>query len=197
MYALDARRHGQITKKRMINKSVTWSQQQHDPRKRLLLIAFLNIPFLALPVLLLSRLAPAVDKRLRLPSGRRPGLALLAGVLLVVPGLLLAFWTIFAQFTRAQGTPSPTMATQKLLVRGPFAICRNPMALGTILFYLGIAVLAGSPLAVGLVVLFTAVLVTYIKTVEEKELEERFGSAYTAYKQRTPFMIPGWGKWQR
>ena len=174
----------------MINKSVEWSKQQHDPRKRLLLIAFLSIPFLVLPVLLLSRLAPAVDKRLHLPTWQRNNLTLLAGALLAVSGLLLALWTIFTQFTRAQGTPSPTMATQKLLVRGPFAICRNPMALGTILFYLGIAVLAGSPFAVGLVFLFTAVLLTYIKLVEEKELEERFGADYVEYKQNTPFLLP-------
>ena len=177
-----------------MNKFSEWSKKPHSPRERLRLIVTLSIPFLVLPVLVLSWLAPAMDKRLRLPSWRRSGLTVLAGVLLAIPGLLLALWTIFAQFTRAQGTPSPTMATQKLLVRGPFAICRNPMALGTILFYLGIAVLVGSSFAMGLVVLFTAVLLTYIKLVEEKELEVRFGADYAKYKQNTPFLLPHPGK---
>jgi protein-S-isoprenylcysteine O-methyltransferase Ste14 len=179
-----------------MNKFVEWSKQQHSPRERLLLIAFLSIPFVVLPVLLLGWLAPAVDRRLRLPSWRDSRTAVFAGGITAVSGWLLAVWTVFVQFTEAQGTPSPTMATQKLLVRGPYAICRNPMALGTILLYLGIGVLVGSPLAVGLVGLFTAVLSLYIKTVEEKELEERFGSDYAAYKQRTPFLIPCWGKWR-
>jgi protein-S-isoprenylcysteine O-methyltransferase Ste14 len=30
----------------------------------------------------------------------------------------------------------------------------------------------------------------YIKLIEEKELEERFGSEYVEYKKRTPFLIP-------
>ena len=173
-----------------LNKFAGWSKQQHSSRERLLLIAFLSIPFVILPVLLLGWLAPAVDKRLRLPSWRNSRPAAFAGGITAVSGWLLAMWTIFVQFTEAQGTPSPTMATQKLLVGGPYAICRNPMALGTILLYLGIGILVGSPLAVGLVVLFTAVLSIYIKTVEEKELEARFGSAYTAYKQTTPFLAP-------
>ncbi len=177
-----------------LNKFSERSKKPHSPRERLRLIVFLSIPFLVLPVLVLGRLAPAVDKRLRLPSWHRSNLALVAGALLAVPGLLLALWTIFEQFTRAHGTPSPTMATQKLLVRGPFAVCRNPMALGTILFYLGIAVLVGSPFAVGLVFLFTAVLLTYIKLIEEKELDIRFGADYAEYKQNTPFLLPHPGK---
>ena len=174
----------------MMNKFVKWSKQQHSPQKRLLLVAFLSSPFVVLPVLVLSRLAPALDKRLRLPSWRQNGLALLAGILLLIPGWLLAIWTIFVQFTEAQGTPAPMMATQKLLVIGPFALCRNPMALGTILFYVGVGILVGSPLSVGLTFLFTAGLIAYIKIIEEKELAERFGADYTSYRQGTPFLIP-------
>jgi len=31
---------------------------------------------------------------------------------------------------------------------------------------------------------------TYIKLVEEKELEARFGEEYREYKRKTPFLIP-------
>jgi len=41
-------------------------------------------------------------------------------------------------------------------------------------------------------------ILIYIKLIEEKELEERFGSEYLEYKKRTPFLIPflqkGWIK---
>jgi protein-S-isoprenylcysteine O-methyltransferase Ste14 len=33
-------------------------------------------------------------------------------------------------------------------------------------------------------------ILIYIKWIEEKELEERFGSEYLEYKKRTPFLIP-------
>jgi protein-S-isoprenylcysteine O-methyltransferase Ste14 len=37
----------------------------------------------------------------------------------------------------------------------------------------------------------------YIKIIEEKELEERFGSEYSEYKKRTPFLIPRFWKRER
>ena len=33
-------------------------------------------------------------------------------------------------------------------------------------------------------------LVLEIKFIEEKELEQRFGDVYRAYKKKTPFFIP-------
>jgi protein-S-isoprenylcysteine O-methyltransferase Ste14 len=33
-------------------------------------------------------------------------------------------------------------------------------------------------------------ILIYIKLIEEKELEDRFGSEYLEYKRRTPFLIP-------
>jgi len=64
------------------------------------------------------------------------------------------------------------------------------MALGAIVMYLGVAILVGSIGAVALVLLGAALLLTYIKRVEEKEMEMRFGQEYLEYKRRTPFLIP-------
>ena len=64
------------------------------------------------------------------------------------------------------------------------------MALGTILVYLGAAVLFHSPGGFVVVLLFSGLLLFYIKRVEEKEMVLRFGSPYLAYKKRTPFIIP-------
>ena len=82
------------------------------------------------------------------------------------------------------------MATQQLLIQKPYSYCRNPMALGAILMYLGVASLIGSISAVGLVLLGATVLLTYIKVLEEKEMELRFGDAYREYRKQTPFIIP-------
>ncbi len=91
------------------------------------------------------------------------------------------------------------MATQKLIVRGPYSYCRNPMTFGTDLFYLGIAIWLGSFSTIGLGLVYPAGILIYIKLVEEKELEERFGYEYIEYKRRTPFLLPrirekGWMK---
>ena len=64
------------------------------------------------------------------------------------------------------------------------------MTLGTDLFYLGVAIWLGSLSAIGLGLVYPVGILIYIKLIEEKELEERFGSEYLDYKKRTPFLIP-------
>ncbi|MGA3284664.1 MAG: isoprenylcysteine carboxylmethyltransferase family protein [Verrucomicrobiota bacterium] len=105
-------------------------------------------------------------------------------------GLSLALWTGWVQFRHARGTPVPIMATKKLLTGKPYSFCRNPMALGAILFYSGIAIYTLSFKAMLAVFLFSVSLVAYIKLIEEKEMSLRFGDEYSGYKQSTPFIIP-------
>ena len=83
------------------------------------------------------------------------------------------------------------MATQELLISGPFRLCRNPMSFGTLLLYSGMGILLISPGMVILVAILGGLLLAYIKRVEEKELEIRFGAPYKVYKEKTPFLIPG------
>jgi protein-S-isoprenylcysteine O-methyltransferase Ste14 len=82
------------------------------------------------------------------------------------------------------------LPTKKLLIVGPFKYCRNPMTLGTIIAYVGISILIGSLSSLIVVVIFAATLIGYLKLIEEKELEMRFGSEYIEYKNKTPFIIP-------
>jgi protein-S-isoprenylcysteine O-methyltransferase Ste14 len=84
------------------------------------------------------------------------------------------------------------MATQQLIVQKPYSYCRNPMALGAITAYLGIALLIGSISAAAVVLTLAAFLLVYIRFFEEKEMELRFGRAYLEYRKRTPFIIPRW-----
>jgi protein-S-isoprenylcysteine O-methyltransferase Ste14 len=94
------------------------------------------------------------------------------------------------QFSFGKGTPIPLMATRKLVVKRPYTYCRNPMTLGTTAFYLGIAIWTGSLSGLCLSLIYPVVILIYIKLIEEKELEQRFGLEYLEYKRRTPFLIP-------
>ncbi len=132
----------------------------------------------------------ALDARFHLPSIPDATWLMVISALLALAGLALGIWSVIVQFTRGRGTPAPVMATQKLIIQPPYTFCRNPMALGTIALYLGIALLARSPAAIVLVVLFSALLLLYIKFAEEKEMEARFGDSYDAYRRQTPFLIP-------
>jgi protein-S-isoprenylcysteine O-methyltransferase Ste14 len=119
------------------------------------------------------------------------------GLFLAAMGLSLAIWTVYVQFKKARGTPAPFVATKKLLIEKPFSYCRNPMALGVFIYYLGIAVFTRSYFAILAVFLFIGCLILIIKLLEEKELEHRFGEEYLVYKQQTPFIIPRFGRFRR
>lgn len=118
-------------------------------------------------------------------------------LILIIPGLLFAAWAIQAQFVFGKGTPVPMLPPQKLVSRGPYKYCRNPMVLGELLFYLGLAIWLGSISAVLLVLFLAIYLLIQIKVVDEKKLEKRFGLKYIEYKKTTPFIIPHfWRKQQ-
>jgi protein-S-isoprenylcysteine O-methyltransferase Ste14 len=130
----------------------------------------------------------------RLLPWRLPALGVwpfVIGIALMVLGGFFALWSIADQLFRAGGSPLPMMATQELLISGPFRFCRNPMSFGTLLLYSGLGILLLSPGIVILVAGLGVLLLTYIKRFEEKELEIRFGEAYKVYKEKTPFIIPG------
>ena len=151
-------------------------------------IFWLVIPFL------ISVVSSYIDQKLHLPNFYYGRITPITGLLFVVIGWLFANWTVKVQFSLGKGTPIPLMATQELVVKGPYTYCRNPMTLGTAIFYLGVAIWLGSISAIGLGLIYPAGILIYIKLIEERELEGRFGSEYLEYKKSTPFLIPCFGK---
>ena len=93
-------------------------------------------------------------------------------------------------FTRATGTQVPVAPTQTVVTSGPYAVSRNPMLTSAFIMVGGAGVLfnSWSFMLAGLVIP-TAYLM-YIKLVEERELEARFGEEYLSYKKSTPFIMP-------
>lgn len=106
-------------------------------------------------------------------------------------GLIFLAWATYALWTIGKGTPLPYAPTQRLIVSGPYKLCRNPIELGAIFYYTGIGTLYDG-MEVGLICALLALVAgsLYHKLVEERELEMRFGSKYQDYKERIPFLIP-------
>jgi protein-S-isoprenylcysteine O-methyltransferase Ste14 len=174
----------------MKEKLLRQAGREYAPWQRLLALAALAPLFLLLLPLALIRWGERLDQALRLPrlpSGR-PIQAL--GGAMTISGWLLGVWSVKAQFDLGRGTPVPLMATQRLVVEPPYTVTRNPMALGAIMMYLGVAVLRRSLAGIGLVFAAGSALLTYIKRVEEAEMLARFGDEYVAYRARTPFLLP-------
>jgi len=174
-----------------VSRYARWAQVEHSEATRIATLTLLAGPiFLGLLPSLVAGVGPRVDRRLGLPAVRHGSVNRVLGGILTVLGFSLGLWSVDTQLTRGRGTPLPVMPTQELLTEGPFRYCRNPMTLGTILAYLGLAVARGTIAGTVLVLTLAASLLVYLKRLEEGELAERFGGAYLAYKRETPFIIP-------
>jgi protein-S-isoprenylcysteine O-methyltransferase Ste14 len=173
-----------------MNRFKKWAEHEYSLKQRIVAIVFGGILFwIAIPFLIVIG-SSFIDPWLSIPGFRIGSINHWVGLFLMIIGWLFANWTVKAQFSLGKGTPIPLMATQKLIIKAPYTYCRNPMTLGTDFFYLGVAIWLGSFSAIGLSLVYPVGISIYIKLIEEKELEERFGSEYLDYKRRTPFLIP-------
>ena len=178
----------------MKDRFLDQARREYTPKQRAVALSLLAPIFLLVLPLVLISLGSLLNRWLHWSPLRYEPVNLVLGLLLIVVGWLFGIWSVYAQFTLGRGTPVPLMATQKLVVQPPYTWCRNPMALGAILMYTGVAVLLGSIGALILVLLGAAALLAYIKLLEEKEMEVRFGQEYLEYKRRTPFLVPRFGR---
>jgi protein-S-isoprenylcysteine O-methyltransferase Ste14 len=187
----------EIREKDFIKRFEEWAQKPYSRRQRLVVIVLGGILFwIVLPFVIIIG-SYSLDQWLSLPRFVYGRLNTIIGLLFIGTGWLFANWTVKVQFSLGSGTPIPLMPPRKLIIKRPYTYCRNPMALGTTTFYLGIAIWLGSLSALVLGLIYPIGISIYIKIIEEKELEERFGSEYSEYKKRTPFLIPRFWKRER
>jgi protein-S-isoprenylcysteine O-methyltransferase Ste14 len=147
------------------------------------------IPAIILVVTANSRFAP----KLITPSQIWFWLALLAAGI----GSVLCMWTAMLFTKYGEGTPAPWDPPRKLVIIGPYRYVRNPMITGVLLVLLAEALLFGSWLIAGWMLLFLLGNVIYFPFVEEKGLEKRFGDEYLKYKARVPRWIPRLTPWEK
>ena len=92
-------------------------------------------------------------------------------------------WALWL-FGRHETGLLPGQATRVMVEEGPFRVSRNPLYLGLLALYLGLALLAPSFWA--LVLFPAAVLLILWGAIhpEERYLRDRFGAQYDAYARR-------------
>ncbi len=173
-----------------MSRYARWAETEHSEATRIAITFLAGPVFLGLLPFLVAGVGPRLDRRLALPALRIGGVNRIVGGLLTVLGYSLGFWSVSTQLDRGRGTPLPVMPTQELLTEGPFGYCRNPMTLGAILAYLGMAVAARTSSGTAFVLSLAGILLVYLKRLEEAELAERFGAAYLTYKREVPFIVP-------
>jgi protein-S-isoprenylcysteine O-methyltransferase Ste14 len=127
-----------------------------------------------------------------------PGNALVAdriviqagGFILLLSGLSLFVYTVYLFNTVGHGTLAPWHATPRLVVRGPYQYCRNPMITGVLFILIGEFLIFRSTNLLLWACLFFIVNTSYFILKEEPDLLKRFGTDYQRYKKHVPMWIP-------
>jgi protein-S-isoprenylcysteine O-methyltransferase Ste14 len=174
----------------MKEKFLKQAGHEYSLGNRLIALIIEGLFFIVILPAALVYFSRLLDRQFVLPHFAFGVITGILGCGFIIAGILFAWWSIYVQLTIGRGTPVPVMATQQLIIQKPYTYCRNPMALGTIVVYLGAAILLGSISALGIVLACAVLLLLYIKFLEEKEMELRFGAAYREYRKQTPFIIP-------
>ena len=77
-----------------------------------------------------------------------------------------------------------------LATAGPYAYTRNPLYFGSSILALGAAVAMRSWLAAALILVYFAVVYTFVMRREEMELRGKHGAAFDAYAAAVPLFFP-------
>ena len=105
---------------------------------------------------------------------------------------LLGLASAYTMAVRGQGTPLPIDSPRTLVVSGPYAYLRNPMAAAGMLQGAAVALWHGS-LAVCLYVVAGGLLWhVIVRPIEEADLVRMFDGEFVAYRDRVPLWIPRW-----
>lgn len=90
---------------------------------------------------------------------------------------------------RGGGGPGLSNPPERLVTDGPYRVTRNPMYLGHLIFFLGLASLLSGPAWL----VFVAHLFWFDRRVrsDESHMHALFGSDYDAYRNRVKRWVPG------
>lgn len=139
-------------------------------------------PLLFVLGFLVGLLADGVVPVAVLGAGRR-SLAVPLGWGSVAAGLGLMFWGI-ATFAAARTAVMPHLPARRLVTSGPYRFTRNPMYVGIVLAYAGLAILIDTAWPLLLLPAVLLLLVLVVVRREERYLDRTFGDAYRAYRHR-------------
>jgi protein-S-isoprenylcysteine O-methyltransferase Ste14 len=110
---------------------------------------------------------------------------------LLVTGYLTYRLTGSYRTPRAGGPPGMSQGMPEQIVQdGPYALTRNPMYLGHLIFLTGLTLATRSPLAAAIAGFHLAWFRERVQR-DEQRLRDQFGTAYVDYCARVPRWLPG------
>lgn len=119
-----------------------------------------------------------------------PILVVVAGFALLALFSVLGVWSARSVANFGSGTPLPAAMANHLVVRGPYAFVRNPMAIAGIGQGVAIGIFIGSWMVIVYALVGSLLWNWLIRPHEEADLRERFGTEFDDYAARVSCWIP-------
>jgi len=89
-----------------------------------------------------------------------------------------------------RGTPLPIEAPRELVVRGPYRFVRNPMAIAGLTQGACVGAALGSWSTLAYVAAGFVLWNGFVRPIEERDLERRFGPVFVAYRDAVRCWVP-------
>ena len=122
-------------------------------------------------------------------------LAQIAGVGLLIIGLVLFASSLRRFAGDGKGTLAPWDPPRRLVISGPYRYVRNPMISGVLFVLFGEALILVSRPHLSWALTFLVINLIYIPLLEEPQLKQRFGDAYTEYCKHVHRLVPRCRPW--
>lgn len=103
---------------------------------------------------------------------------------------LLGLWSGFTMARSGKGTPLPLDSPRRLVVSGPYAYVRNPMAVAGLGQGMMVGLWMGSAFVLTYVLIGGWVWQCLVRPLEEADLLRHFGAAYEAYRREVRCWLP-------
>jgi protein-S-isoprenylcysteine O-methyltransferase Ste14 len=129
-------------------------------------------------------------------SGAVPSAAFFwAGFAVAASGALVRVITSGFAALGTSGRAKVAAEALELNTTGPYSLVRNPLYVGRILNFSGLALLSGSWVFGALVFLLAVLVYERISVYEEDYLRGKFGEAHSAWAQSVPALVPRLSGW--
>lgn len=175
--------------KKLMELLLSFTHKSYSPAYKLLSLIPGTVVFLIISPLFLFFFSRYLSGFIPIPW---PGnLETSIAVVALSAAVVLMTWGFLTLWFDGKGTPALITPTKKLVTTGPYKYCRNPIELGTELYFLFLETWFDS-LTTGLLCMFMGMSLGYgyIKIIEERELKLRFGISYEDYFASTPLFFP-------
>ena len=117
------------------------------------------------------------------------------GAICSAVGLFFVIWSNYELIKKGHGgavvfgNVKLTKQTDRLVTEGPYSLCRNPMHMGIVLFYLGLCCAINSLITLVIPCLFLIFAQIVAVYIDEPRLKRGFPEEYSQWVQKVPQRI--------